>query len=176
MSQTKPFLQRRARQTWSGLLVSGLVGAVATALLVAVAAGVLVAGSPLAHASPSKLLAATGGTLLAAVIGGLVVAPGLAWRQKTGRLTPMWAFGLFLAPLVVALAGVVMGIPGVLRQYAPYLLTVFALQALLSWGAFAYWSFPPYVAKKPRKRRRVRPEGSDQSAEESQDLEETPDP
>jgi hypothetical protein len=151
MSDIKPFLQRRARRTWSGLAVAGVVGAVATALVVALVAGQLVAGSLLAHASPAKLLAATGGTLLAALAGGLVVGPLLAWRQKTGRLTPLWALVGFLAPLLLALAGVVLGWPAVLRLYAPYLLSVFALQALLSWSVFAYWSFPPYSTQKTRR-------------------------
>lgn len=151
MSDIKPFMQRRARRTWSGLAFAGVVGAVATALIVALVAGQLVAGSLLAHASPAKLLAATAGTLLAALAGSIVVVPLLAWRQKTGRLTPLWALAGFLAPLLLALAGVVVGWPATLRLYAPYLLSVFALQALLSWSVFAYWSFPPYSAKKARR-------------------------
>lgn len=152
MPDIKPFFQRRARRPWTGLALAGPVGALATALLVAVGAGVLIAGSPLAHTQPAKLMAASLGTLLAALAGGVVIAPVLAWRLNAGRVTPTWALGIFLSPLAVALLLVAVGWPAVLRANAVYLLGVFALQALLSWGVFAYWSFPPY-ASKPKARR-----------------------
>lgn len=152
MSDIKPFFQRRARRPWTGLALSGPVGALATALAIALGAGILVSGSLLAHAQPARLLAACVGTLLAALAGGVVIAPVLAWRLKAGRVTPLWALGVFLSPLAVAMLLVAVGWPAVLRANAVYLLGVFALQALLSWGVFAYWSFPPY-ASKPKARR-----------------------
>lgn len=177
MERTKPFFDRRARRPWSGLALAGAVGAVATTLVAAVGAGLLVAGSPLAHAQPATLLAALGATLLAALAGALVVGPVLAWRLKTGRLTPLWALAAFLAPWAVAAVAALLGWPSTLATYAPYLLTVFAFQALGSWGVFAYWSFPPYAAKPSRRARRPRPDSStDASVDRSADRAQPDDP
>lgn len=168
MSTIKPFLDRRPQKPWLGFFLGGLTGAVVTALLAALVAGMLFGGSLLAHVQPAKLLAATGATLAAALMGGVVVGAALWWALPRYRLTPWRSLGVFMVPVALAGLGAVIGVPGNLKTYASFLLPLFAFQAAITWGLFAWLAYPAY-SQGPKKKKKpqalleasVEPDGSE---------------